>query len=273
MTRAGSPVAVLQFPGSNCVEETVRALRAVGLPAAVYRWNDPSGRLADAPAAVLPGGFAFQDRVRAGALAAKLSVLSEIAAMAADGRPVLGICNGAQVLVETGLIPGLHVETVDMALAANRMPGRSGYYTRWVHLTLREESKRCVFTKRLKPGTLLSVPVAHGEGRFESRDRSVVEALRDQIPLVYSLPDGTPAEVFPWNPNGSFAGAAAVMNREGNVLGMMPHPERALRLRNVPPGLPGPWGEARRTSADAGGPGPGWGIFLSLAEFLEEEGR
>lgn len=261
-------VAVVQFPGSNCEEETARALEAVGLRSWIHRWNQGEDGLRRADAVVLPGGFSFQDRVRAGVLAAKLPLLSVVVELANEGRPVLGICNGAQILVEAGLLPGIERDKIELALASNRMTGRSGYYTRWVYLTVSEEARSCVFTHNMKLGELVPIPMAHAEGRFESSREGVRERLRGLTPLRYSSPDGDVASEFPWNPNGSLGGAAAVMNNAGNVMGMMPHPERALWLQQIPPSLVGEWGRKRRGPFSAGEPGPGWGIFQSLADAL-----
>src|SRR5439155_3669752 len=128
----GARVAVIQFPGVNCEAESVRALERVGLGAEVFGWKRPPGDLREFDAYLLPGGFSYQDRVRAGALAAKDPLVEALATEAARGKPVLGICNGAQVLVEAGLVPG--GGEVELALARNRMPDRAGYYTRWVYV-------------------------------------------------------------------------------------------------------------------------------------------
>ena len=172
-------VAVLQFPGVNCEAETVRALERVGLTAEVFRWKRPPNELRAFDAYVLPGGFSYQDRVRAGALAAKDPLVDVLAEAAARGAPVLGICNGAQVLVESGLVPG--GDTVELALARNRMPARSGYYARWIYARI--EASSCVFTRHLTPGTVLPMPVAHGEGRFQGEPgRMASLADRGQTP-------------------------------------------------------------------------------------------
>ena len=111
---------------------------------------------------LLPGGFSYQDRVRAGALAAKEPMVEVLAAEAERGKPVLGICNGAQVLVEAGMVPG--GGAVEVALTRNHMRGRTGYYARWIQVRI--EASPCVFTRHLAAGTVLALPVAHGEGRF-----------------------------------------------------------------------------------------------------------
>ncbi|MBD3336170.1 MAG: phosphoribosylformylglycinamidine synthase I [Candidatus Eisenbacteria bacterium] len=259
-------VAVIQFPGSNCEEETAWSLASVGLRPCILRWNEPAAELRRFAAAVLPGGFSFQDRIRGGALASKLPLVSALVEMAGEGLPILGICNGAQILVEAGLVPGLVPERVDMCLAPNRMEERSGYYSRWVHLRVEPAAADCLFTRTVRPGELLPMPMAHAQGRFQSRDRAVMSALRQLVPLAYADPAAPGgAAGFPWDPNGSLLGAAAVMNREGNVMGIMPHPERALWLHQVPPMLDGPWGGQRRAGAGWAREGPGWHIFRSLA--------
>ena len=264
-------VAVVQFPGVNCEAETVRALERVGLAGEVYLWTRPATGLRDYQAYVLPGGFSYQDRVRAGALAAKGPVADVLAEEAERGKPVLGICNGAQVLVEAGLVPGRY--GVELALARNRMPDRSGYYARWV--CTRVESSPCLFTRTLAPGSLLPLPVAHGEGRFTAREPGRVESLLNsgQVPLRYADGDGTPADEFPGNPNGAEAAAAAVCNRRGNVLALMPHPERAQDLGALAPGVAGAWGQARAEAlarGDCEAPGPGLALFEGLKRHMME---
>jgi len=264
-------VAVVRFPGVNCEAESARALARVGLSPEVFLWTRPASELREFQAYLLPGGFSYQDRVRAGALAAKDPLLDVLVEEAGRGKPVLGICNGAQVLVEAGLVPG--GTGVDLALARNHMPDRSGYYARWV--TTRAESSRCVFTRTLPPGTLLPLPVAHGEGRFTSREAGRMAALAraGQIPLRYATLQGEIADGFPDNPNGAEEAAAAVCNGGGNVLALMPHPERAQDVGALPPGAAGGWGDARaaaRLRGERDAPGPGMLLFEALRRHLEE---
>jgi phosphoribosylformylglycinamidine synthase subunit PurQ / glutaminase len=264
-------VAVIQFPGVNCEAESVRALARVGLEADVFRWTRPAAELARYDAYLLPGGFSYQDRVRAGALAGKDPLVETLAAESARGKPVLGICNGAQVLVEAGIVPD--GDQVTLALARNHMPGRGGYYARWVYA--RVERSTCVFTRALAPGTLLPLPMAHGEGRFTSREHDRVAGLaeRGQVPLRYARASGEVATEFPANPNGAEASAAAVCNAAGNVLAIMPHPERAQDLGALPAEIAGVWGAARvdaRARGERDAPGPGLTLFTGLRRHLEE---
>lgn len=277
---SGARVAVLQFPGVNCELESARALHRAGLEAEVFRWTQAPRELAGFDAFVLPGGFSYQDRVRAGVLAAKHPLLETLAERAAAGAPVLGICNGAQVLVEAGLVPGpagmraAITDRVEVALARNRMPDRVGYYTRWVWCRI--EASSCVFTRGLEPGTLLPLPVAHGEGRFTSlhKGRLAELAAAGQAPFRYARADGAPAEAFPDNPNGADAAVAGLCNARGNVLALMPHPERAAELGQLSRGMGGEWGQRRdrALAARAGAAyadGPGMVLFRALARHLE----
>jgi len=282
-------VAVIQFPGVNCEYETQRALISSGLDATIFRWNLQVSLLASFDAFVLPGGFSYQDRVRAGAIAAKDSIVEEIATQALKGRPVLGICNGAQVLVEAGLVPGLSdapqtirgaedgTKTFDgivqMALSPNKSAGRSGYLCEWVYVKVSEPASSA-FTCALDDGDVIPLPIAHAEGRFVSASRDVTETLGKErlTRLRYCDETGRVREEFPWNPNGSILSAAAISNRNGNVLAMMPHPERASWLRQVPEWIHGEWGRRKK---DAKGlfnkmeePGPGSKIFDSLKRYL-----
>jgi len=286
-------VAVLQFPGVNCEAETLRALGRVGLEAELFRWTRPAAELVRFQAFVLPGGFSWQDRVRAGALAAKDPMVDVLAECAERGSPVLGICNGAQVLAEAGLVPGDRADQasgVGVALARNRMPGRAGYYARWTYVRI--EASPCLFTRDLAPGTVLPLPVAHAEGRFTARDPATLADLvrAGQAPLRYTTAAGRLAAGFPDNPNGAEASVAALCNPRGNVLALMPHPERAQDLGAIARGVAGPWG-GRRDAAlgqpaagSAGGtaeppqlsdreaPGPGLALFAGLARHLAEAG-
>ncbi len=271
MIRAARPtVAVVRLPGMNCEDETLRALAAVGLSTALVGWDAEPAALEGFAAYVLPGGFSYQDRVRAGAVAAKDPRLDVLAAAADRGTPILGICNGAQILVEAGLVPGGAPgdDRITLALAVNRLPDRDGYLSRWVTLEARTGS---LWTEAYAPGERVPMPMAHGEGRFTARDPRRMPELsaRGAVPFAYAAAKVGQPVAWPDNPNGSEADAAGVTNAAGNVLALMPHPERADRLMHVPLDLPGPWGDRRRRArgdaAAMAAAGPGHGLFLGLA--------
>lgn len=264
--------AVIRFPGSNCEFETASALRDAGVEARIYNWNETgllSGSRADAY--VLPGGFSFQDRVRAGVIASRERIMDVVFEEAAHGKPVLGICNGAQILLESGLVPGWKPGAVQAALASNLVPGRSGYLSGWIFLKKAGPAADSCPWLMAMDDEPIPVPIAHAEGRFIFREQDS-EKAEEQLGLVYCSENGEKAGEWPENPNGSMLSAAGLMNGEGNVLAMMPHPERAVRLWQVPSCLKGKWGELRRSSSlkdMENVPGPGSVIFKGLAEYLE----
>jgi phosphoribosylformylglycinamidine synthase I len=269
-----SEILVIQFPGVNCEYETVRVLEAVGLPARIHRWNAEGVALRDAPAIVLPGGFSYQDRIRAGVVAAKDRIMDDVLDAASRGIPVLGICNGAQILVEAGAVTGFETSAIDLALAPNHMPDRTGYFCAWVRL--KKGPAPCVFTEFFDTlaedhGTIPG-PMAHGEGRFITASEKTASRLDagEGVALVYATAAGGPAVSFPENPNGSMFAIAGVTNPDGNVLALMPHPERAAWLHQIPRSVGGAWGQCR-VHADATSlfaRGPGRGIFESLRKGL-----
>jgi phosphoribosylformylglycinamidine synthase len=267
-------VAVLQLPGSNCEWETIRVLRTVGLDAEIFRWNGAPAQLARHDAVAIPGGFAFEDRVRAGALAAKLPIMDAVAGMAADGKGVLGICNGAQILIEAGLVPALVPGRVEMALAPNEN-GRAGYDCRWVRIARGPKAARSILTCALPDDAIVPVPIAHAEGRFTARDESILGELENsgRVLLRYVDERGEPGADAAVNPNGSLGAIAALGNADGNVAAIMPHPERSSWMFQVPDRLDDAWGERRRaarTREALDAAGPGRAIFESVRRFLEE---
>lgn len=256
-------IAVVQFPGSNCEAETAAALRQAGAEPTIARWNTPRELWDAFDGFVLPGGFSYEDRVRAGAVAARHAVLDAIAAGADAGKPVLGVCNGAQILVEAGLVPGIEPGHVAVALAANRTSGWRGYFCGWVHVRVERG-----FTEDLARGSLLPVPVGHGEGRFAARPEVFADLVRrNQVAFRYSSPDGGPARGFPENPNGSMQDIAGLCDPSGSVVALMPHPERAAWLYQVPEEIAGTWGERRRAAESMQrftAPGPGAALYRSF---------
>lgn len=265
-------VIVVQFPGVNCEYETLRAIEAAGLEGKIVRWNDAERALPGAGAIVIPGGFSYQDRIRAGVVAAKDPVLDGVMDAVDRGIPVLGICNGAQILVESGAVPAFEEGRIEMALSPNRMTGRAGYYCTWVRV--KRGPANCLFTDFMGNGVKepLPLPLAHAEGRFVSSSPAVLSRLEngDGVALVYATPTGETAVDFPDNPNGSAFAIAGMTNRAGNVLALMPHPERAAWYHQVPRQVGGTWGAGRdRLVSDRlFAPGPGSGFFAALKRVL-----
>jgi phosphoribosylformylglycinamidine synthase I len=229
-------VCVLRVGGTNCDAETKRSIEELGVNAKVCHINTLVNErsLLDFDALVLPGGFSFGDYVRAGAVLAKgfsAELRRDLERFVDDGRPILGICNGFQVLVESGLLPGFHGigEYPEAALATN-MP--IGYRCRWTYLT-HENQANCIFTKEIPKGKVVRMPVAHAEGRFlfqKQKEDAHLKRLYDNDQLVfrYCKQQGEAAEgEYPANPTGSFHDIAGICNPEGTIFGLMPHPERA----------------------------------------------
>lgn len=222
--------AVILFPGTNCELETVRACELAGIEAKIIRWN--TRELNEFDIFILPGGFSYEDRIRAGVISAHEDIVKSIKKEASNGKVVLGICNGAQILVESGLIPGLEDE-VEMALAPNINPLFKGFYCTWVYIKHTCKTKNA-FNLALTKDEIIPVPIAHAEGRFTTRKKDLLKKLikNDQIIFRYCNKEGNINKES--NPNGSLYNIAGICNKEGNVLAMMPHPERASWLKQLP---------------------------------------
>ena len=195
-------VGVVVFPGSNCEQDVIEAVETVGGSGRLLWHKDHC--LGDVDAVVLPGGFAHGDYLRAGAMARFSPIMDSVADFARQGGPVVGICNGFQILAEAQLLPG--------ALYKNR-----GLRFLCQSETLRVESVNSVLTRGLSPGDELCIPINHFEGNYICSEETLA-ALRDKGQIVLTYRD---------NPNGATADIAGICNENGNVVGLMPHPERA----------------------------------------------
>jgi phosphoribosylformylglycinamidine synthase subunit PurQ / glutaminase len=202
-------IGIVQFPGSCDERDAAHALRLLGAEP-VLLWHDEAD-LAGAEAVVVPGGFSYGDYLRAGALARFAPVMGAVADFAARGGPVLGICNGFQVLCEAGLLPGALTRNIGLRFVHRRQ-----------HVRI---EARCVWTQGVRTGTVLEIPVKHGEGRYVHPDVDAL-ATGGQVLARYCQPDGTVDDAA--NPNGSLAAIAGVTNEAGNVAALMPHPEHAV---------------------------------------------
>ncbi len=204
--------AIIEFPGSNCDHDAYHAAKHVLGQQAAFVWHKDTG-LAGADAVVLPGGFSYGDYLRTGAIARFSPVMETVRQFAAEGGPVIGICNGFQVLLEAGLLEG--------ALLRNR---RLKFLCQHVHV--RVEQTDTPFTGGAQVGQVLSLPIAHGEGSYHTTAETLasLEANR-QVIFRYCSQDGAMQDAA--NPNGSLAAVAGICNPERNVVGLMPHPERA----------------------------------------------
>jgi len=258
MKQADVQVCIVRVGGTNCDAETKRAFIDLGVKAEIRHLNEivEKDGLVACNVLVFPGGFSFGDYVRAGAILAKgfLAKLgTQLERFVDEGKPILGICNGFQVLVEAGLLPGFEgaTEYPEAALATN-VP--MGFRCRWVHLK-HEGSGRCIFTSKIPKGKVLRMPVAHAEGRFlfsKEKEKEYLDLLltNGQLVFRYCRETGRYADGgYPANPNGSFYDIAGICNPEGTVFGLMPHPERAYYGWQPPDWTrvetPRKWGDGR----------------------------
>ncbi|GGB50161.1 phosphoribosylformylglycinamidine synthase subunit PurQ [Virgibacillus dakarensis] len=196
--------AVIVFPGSNCDRDMYHAVKDILGEEADLVWYENSN-LANYDAILLPGGFSYGDYLRSGSIAATSDCLKQIKAHAAKGKPVLGVCNGFQILLEAGLLPGAMLCNKNLAFMCHQEKLRVANHT-------------TLFTSEYEENEIVQFPIAHGEGNYFC-DEATIKELRKNKQIVFT---------YEANPNGSTEDIAGIINREGNVLGMMPHPERAV---------------------------------------------
>jgi phosphoribosylformylglycinamidine synthase subunit PurQ / glutaminase len=197
-------IGVIVFPGTNCDRDVFHVLSEVMHLETEYIWHNRQ-TLEGFSGLVLPGGFSYGDRLRAGVIAAHSPIIHEVKKIAKDGVPVLGICNGFQILIESGLLPGALVKNEHLS-----------FVCKWVDARVRNATTP--FTNLFQKNQKIRIPIAHGEGRYVA-DGGTIKELRQKDQIVLSFLNE--------NPNGSIESIAAICNPEGNVVGMMPHPERA----------------------------------------------
>ena len=204
--------AIIQFPGTNCDIDTYRVFNELLDIEPTLIWHEKTTDLEKYDAIVLPGGFSYGDRLRAGVIAAYSPIIKQLKKLSLKGKPIIGICNGFQILVESGLLPG--------ALLTN---SNLKFICKWVDLKVETNN---LFTNSFQSNSIIRMPIAHNEGRYYVSKEKLQELERNnQIVLRYSDSEGNTS--MDNNPNGSISNIAAVSNSDGNVLGMMPHPERA----------------------------------------------
>jgi phosphoribosylformylglycinamidine synthase len=217
-------VAVVLFPGTNSEDETLRALHAAGIAGEIVHWSRGATALRAFDAFVLPGGFSYEDRVRAGAVAAHDEAMDAVIAGAQAGKFVIGICNGAQTLLEAGLVPGTGPLRRPTAAFAPNASGK--FRSLHVHVRLAVPPARLPVLAGIAPDAVLPAWASHGEGRLAAGDAELDRMERDgHVAFVYCDANGERVAA----PNGSARGVAALTNAAGNVLAIMPHPERAER--------------------------------------------
>lgn len=206
-------VGVVSFPGSNCDEDALLAIVERLHEQAVILWHKDHD-LQGADVIILPGGFSYGDYLRSGAIARFSPIMQEVVAHAKKGGPVVGICNGFQIACEAGLLPGALMRNENLQFRS--MP-----------VTLRVESTNTVFTNKASKGQLLTMPIAHGDGRYTA-DTETIARLEGEGQVVFRYVNATGEPIAAANPNGATNNIAGVSNPSGSVVGMMPHPERAL---------------------------------------------
>ncbi|MDR2870332.1 MAG: phosphoribosylformylglycinamidine synthase subunit PurQ [Deferribacteraceae bacterium] len=205
--------AVVRFPGSNCDRDCFHVLQDVLGADTRFLWHKDHNKIKDLDLVVLPGGFSYGDYLRCGAIARFSPVMQEVIEFAERGGMVVGICNGFQILTEAQLLPGMLVRNRSLKFICK-------------YINLRVENTKTQFTSKYNDGEVINIPIAHGEGNYTVEDDVWAEMqANSQVVFRYCSADGSVDAAS--NPNGSRDNVAGIVNKRGNVLGMMPHPERA----------------------------------------------
>lgn len=204
---------IVTFPGSNCDYDAYHAVVDALGEEAVYLWHKDHD-LAGSDVVILPGGFSYGDYLRAGAIARFSPIMSEVAAHAKRGGPVLGICNGFQIACEAGLLPGALLRNESLKFVSEPVK-------------LRVENAGTLFTNRYEKGQILTMPIAHGDGRYAADDDQL-DRLEGEGRVVFRYVNSPGDADEYWSPNGAMRAIAGIVSDAGNVMGMMPHPERAV---------------------------------------------
>ena len=204
---------IVVFPGSNCDYDTYHAVVDVLGEEATYLWHKDHD-LAGSDVVILPGGFSYGDYLRPGAIARFSPIMTEVVAHARRGGPILCICNGFQIACEAGLLPGALLRNESLRFVSE--PVR-----------LRVENAETMFTNRYQVGQILTMPIAHGDGRY-SADDDVLNRLEGDGQVVLRYVSTSPEADQYWSPNGAMRAIAGIVSEQGNVMGLMPHPERAV---------------------------------------------
>jgi phosphoribosylformylglycinamidine synthase len=207
------PIGVVRFPGTNCDQDVFDAVASVAGARPVWLWHKERD-LAGVRAIVLAGGFAYGDYLRAGAIARFSPIMEEVIRFAEAGRPVLGICNGFQILTEAGLLPGALMRNARLTFVCR---------PQWLKI----DSTATPFTRHYRPGEIVRFPVAHGEGNYIAPP-DVLDRLEAEGRVVFRYVDERGEATEESNPNGSARSIAGIANETGNIVGLMPHPDRAM---------------------------------------------
>ncbi len=273
MKRENIKVAVLRIEGTNCEEESYLAWKRLGAASEKVhlkqlQGDDVTSRekrdIEDYHILMIPGGFSAGDYIRAGAIFGarmKSGLRKPLKKFVEDRKPVLGVCNGFQVLVEMGFLPAINKTVSDIPEAVLATNDSNRFECRPTLLSVEENSK-CVFTRNYADNEVVLFPCAHAEGKFTLESQEQLELLKkkQQVVFRYTSPNGEPPE-YPWNPNGSIDNIAGICNSKGNVLGLMPHPERVFN------GITNPeWTRKGLNNSK----GDGKPLFESALEYVEK---